>query len=166
MCNPALVGMAVSAGMQANAQRQQGKYQKGVADFNARQSENQAVALRNKGTEEEMASRKATAELKARQRAQLAASGVDLSSGSALSLQEDTETLGEANALRIRGNFQNQAAGLDQGAGLTRSQGAFAKSAGDTAAANTLLSATGSAMSSGVSDKWFSPKSSANATAQ
>jgi len=125
--------------MQADQQRAQGEYKKGVADYNAQVAENEAKQVKTAGLEAENAQRRKTAELLSRQRAQIGASGVDLTTGSALQLQEDTETLGEVDALRIRSNFQRHADALRAGAGLTRSAGEFSLLAGRRAAQGTIL---------------------------
>lgn len=186
MCAPVLVAMGVEATtaatigsvfsvastafsvfssfQQASAQEAEGEYQEGVAQYNARVQENEAVETRNKATEEENIHRRKVAGLLSQQRAELGASGVQLTSGSALQLQENTITLGEADALRIRSNYDSQVASLETSADLTRSQGEFAKTAAENRATGTILSGIGSGLSglaSGVSDKWFTPASSA-----
>lgn len=169
MCEPTTV-MAVVAvvggAFSANQQRQQGKFQESTADYNARVAENEAEATRNAGTEAENIQRQKTAELLSKQRAQLGAANVDLSSGSALQLQEETVALGEADALRIRSNFSNRAGALDTSADLTEREGAFAADAGNTDAGNTgaagtLLSGASTTLGTGVADKWFTPNSAA-----
>ena len=166
MCEPATIVMAVTAiagaAMSAQQQRQQGQFQKGVAEYNAQVAENEATETRNKGTEEENKQRRRTAELLSKQRAQLGASGIELGSGSALQLQEDTETLGEVDALRIRSNFSGRAGALDTSAGLTRTKGGFAEEQGRSAATGTLLSGVAGVAKTGVADKWFTPKSAAS----
>ena len=164
MCEPTTILAAVtliSGAFQANQQRQQGKFQKGVADYNARVAENEAQETRRAGVERENIQRRRTAELVSKQRAQLGAAGVDLGSGSALQLQEDAIVQGEADALRIRSNFENRAGALETGAALTERQGEFAEAAGNNAAAGTLLKSVGNAASTGVADKWFTPDSAA-----
>jgi len=165
MCEPATimaVTAVVSAGFAANQQIKQGKFQESTAEYNARVAENQAEETRNAGVEAENIQRKKTAELLSKQRAQLGAANVDLSSGSALQLQEETEALGEADALRIRSNFEGQAGALNTGADLTAASGQFAESAGKSAATGTLLSGAGKVIGSGVADKWFTPTSAAS----
>ena len=164
MCEPTTIMAAVavvSAAFTANQQVKQGKYQKSVAEYNAAVAENEAEETRNAGVERENIQRRKTAELLSKQRAQLGAANVDLSSGSALQLQEETQALGEADALRIRSNFETQAASLDTGAALTQSQGEFAESAGKGAAVGTVLQGTSTVLGTGVADKWFTPKSAA-----
>lgn len=143
----------------AQQQRAQGRYKKGVADYNARVSENEAQEVRSAGVEAENIQRRKTAELLSKQKAQIGASGIELSSGSALQLQEDTTTLGEADALRIRSNFEAKALSLETGADLTRGQGEFAKSAGAKKALGTVLGGGAKFADTGVADKWFKPDS-------
>lgn len=164
MCEPTTIMAAVavvSGAFTAQQQRAQGKFQKGVADYNARVAENEAEETRAAGVERENIQRRRTAELISKQRAQLGAANVDIGSGSALQLQEDAEILGEADALRIRSNFERRAGSLDTSAELTESQGEFAESAGKNAAIGTLLSTAATVGSTGVADKWFTPNSAA-----
>lgn len=164
MCEPTTIMAAtaiVSTAFTANQQIQQGKYQKGVADYNAAVAENEAQEVRKAGVESENLQRRRTAELLSKQRAQLGAANVDLSSGSALQLQEDTQTAGEVDALRIRSNYDAQVASLQTGAGLTRNQGEFAEQSGRTSATGTLLQGASTVLGTGVADKWFTPKSAA-----
>lgn len=160
MCEPATimaVTTVVAGAFTARQQYQQGKFQKGVADYNARVAENQAEKTRAAGVERENIQRRKTAELISRQRAQIGAAGIDIGSGSALQLQEDAETLGEIDALRIRSNFEDRALALETGADLTRAEGRNAAKAGRTKAFTTLLGTAGKAASTGVADKWFTP---------
>jgi hypothetical protein len=152
----------VSAAYSANQQRKQGEFQKDVADYNARVAENEAEETRRAGVEAENAHRRKVAQLISKQRAQLGASNIDLSTGSAFQLQEDAKILGEADALRIRQNFGNTASALDTSSVLTESRGEFAESAGRAAATGTLLQGASSALGTGVADKWFTADSAAN----
>ena len=190
MCEPttiAYVVMAVAAVMKGKQDRQQGRFQNKVAKFNARQQENEAVNTRNAGVKAENKQRRATAELIARQRAQLGAANIELGSGSAFQLQDDAATLGEVDALTIRDNFENRASALDSGSTLSLAKGANAESAGQQSFNISLLSAAGTAGlgasgttpaagvdagaggmgatattgPGGVAGKWFTPESAA-----
>lgn len=163
MCGPMVIPAVaiVSAAFSANQQIQQGKYQKGVADYNAAVAENESQEAQNRSVERENMQRRRTAELLAKQRAQLGAANVDLTSGSALQLQEDTIALGEADALRIRSNYDSEVASLQTQSDLTRNQGDFAESAGQTSAAGTLLKGASATLGTGVADKWLKPNSAA-----
>lgn len=142
---------------QANAQ---GRVARQTANYNARLQENEAQRVRNVGIEEENKQRRMTAEMLSNQRAQLGAAGVQLNTGSALQLQEDTVNLGEVDALRIRRNYADEAKSMEQGAVLTRNEGAQARAgyraSGSAAFTNSVLSAGGT-----VASKWYSPKSAA-----
>lgn len=172
MCDPVTIG-TVAAVASASATvyggyqaKQQGDAANETAKYNARLSENEAIKTRNKGAEEENQQRRRTAELISSQRASLGASGVEVGSGSALQLQTDAATLGEADALRIRSNFGDAAQGLDDQAELTRIEGKNAKSAGKNAFTGSILSAAGTfAGSTGgqsVASKWFGPSSASS----
>ena len=164
MCEPTTIMAAtavVSAAFTANQQIQQGKYQKGVAKYNAAVAENEAQEVQNKSVEEENLQRRRTAELLSKQRAQLGAANVDLSSGSALQLQEDTIALGEADAMRIRSNYDAQVESLQTQANLLTNNAEFNRQAGQGAATGTLLKGAASIAGSGVADSWFSSDSAA-----
>ena len=156
MCDPMLL-MAAATAVSTFSAVQQGKDTKAAAKFNAREAENSATQLRNQGTEKENALRGKNARLLSKQRAQFAAGNVNIDSGSALQIQEDTKLYGEIDALRLRSNVSNEADSMDRGAQLTLSEGAAAGRAANIRAAGTALSGAGK-----VADKWYTPGSSAN----
>lgn len=160
MCNPAVpyMIMAVSTAVRGVSAYQQGKFQEDVADYNAAQTRNEATQTRNKGVEAENRQRRATAELIAKQKAQAGASGVDVNSGSPLQLREDSELLGEADALRIRSNFENQATAMDDQADIIESEGKNAAKKGRNALFSSVLG-SGAQVGMGLNAKWFSPES-------
>lgn len=143
MCEPTTVTMtylAIAAGAtQAYSQVQQGRQAMGTARFNSREQENQATAIRNKGTEEENIKRRENAEFLSQQRAMLGASGIDIDSGSAADLQQDTQILGEVDALRVRRNFQEQADVVERQAEQTLQEGRSKRRAANTQALGTAL---------------------------
>lgn len=160
MCEPATIALTlavVSTVSQGYAAKQQGKHARGVAKYNARVKENEATLARTKGVEEENAARQRTAQLLSKQRAQLGAANVDLTSGSPLDLQEDTVLLGEVDALRIKGNFERGAGSLEQQAELTLAGGEAEEAGGKAAFGASLLSAAGTT----VAAKWYTPDSAA-----
>lgn len=175
MCEPttimAIAGAAMSLyqGQQANsAAKKQAAYQRDVGKVNARNQENQAIKTRNKGVEEENRQRAATAQLLGKQRAQLGANGVLLGTGSALQLQEDTTSLGEADALRVRGNYADQAEAIDQGAQNTifESEAAASNTEAKGQAAFTSGLIGGATAMMPVAGKWYSSKSAATTFAK
>lgn len=152
------VTAAVATVAQGYAGRQQGIYQNDISKYNQRRLDNEATATRNKGTEAENRQREATAQLQAKQRAQIAAQGTALDSGSAADIVEDTRILGEADALRIRSNFADQAAALTDQGELIRNQGKNAASVGKFNFGASLLKGAGS-----VAGAWYSSSSALNA---
>lgn len=169
MCEPATIAytvMAVATVAQGYSAYQQGRFENEMSKYNARVDENAAQREREAGTEEEMAHRRKAAALLGEQRAQFGASGVDVASGSALQIQQDTMDLAEADALRIRRNTDDKVQARLDRAKLTRAEGKAAASGGKTALGISLLSAAGSFAASPagskVSSKWFGPKSAAS----
>lgn len=161
MCTPTAVLIGTSMVMQMQAAGAQGKYETGRASYNARVAENAAQDTITAGVEAENVKRTETAQLLAKQRAQLGASGVDIGSGSALQLQEDTITLGEADALRIRGTAEAKAQALKTQSTLTLAEGAAARTAAKNKQIGSLFKGAAAIAGTGVADKWFKPNSSA-----
>ena len=83
--------------------------------------------------------------LAATQRARLAASGVDINTGTALLLQEDLAAETEYQALVAKAGGDTQAAGAEAEAQLFGMQGSAALTAARFKAGTTLLSAGGKA---------------------
>lgn len=184
MCSPTLAFSALStvvsfvqAGQQADTEaeiaKNQADFEQGKAKYNARVSENAAQQTINAGVEKENALRLKTARLKSQQKTQLGAFNVNVNTGSAFQLQQDTETLGEADALRIRSNTLNQADALSEQSNLLEAEGEYAQIAGRNKASaakaagrnkqiGSVLSFGKKVAGSGVADKWFTPSSSAN----
>ncbi len=168
MCDPVTATLVITAALSAGSAAQQGRETNAAAKYNAREQDNEATRVRNRGVEEENLQRRRTAEFAATQRAQLAASGVQLGTGTAADLIQDTEELGEVDAQRIRTNTEEQAASLERGAINTKSQGRAAKRAGNLQAVTTLVGAAGSAQTGGgqpqtgtLNPKWYNNNSAA-----
>ena len=158
----AVAATAYSVYSSVQQSKQNAEAQKGTAEYNTRVAENDAQRSRNIANEKENALRLKNARLLSKQRAQLGAANIDLSSGSALQLQEDTINLGEADALRIRRTGDSQFSGLMQESELESAKGDLAESQGRFNIAGSLLSGAGDFMDTGVADKWFTPKSAGN----
>lgn len=162
MCDPvtvSVVSTVASTAFSVVQAAQQAKDQKAVAAYNARVSENTAQKERNLATEKENTQRLKTSRLLSKQRAQLGAANIDLTSGSALQLQEDTLTLGEADALRIRQTGDDRFSSLIEESNLETSKGEMAESQGLLNIGGSLLSGTAGVLGSGVADKWFTEDS-------
>jgi len=113
-------GVAVYSSVQtAEAQKQQAAYQASVNKNNSIIAQRAADDARIRGEEEVRKARKQAAALASRQRVALAGAGIDVAGGSALDLMEDTISMGEADALTIRGNAEREALGFEaQSAGF------------------------------------------------
>jgi hypothetical protein len=88
----------------AESQKSSLGFQAGIADINARMAEQSAQGELLRGEREYQSSRLRTAQLKGRQRASLAANGVDLGVGSAAEILTSTDVMGETDANTIQAN--------------------------------------------------------------
>lgn len=96
----------------ASAAERQGAYEAGMLERNAEFAEAQGADAIARGSEASMRVRREARLTSASQRAALAASGIDVTVGSAVDLQAETETLGELDALTIANNARKQAWGF------------------------------------------------------
>lgn len=119
MCDPVTIAAVGVGALHAQSSFQDAKAQYAVGKYNARQQENQAIRTRNVGVEKENAYRQEVAAKVSRQKAQYAASGVDVNTGVAQTVQEQTAQVGEADALRIRSNYTDQSQMLEEQSKLT-----------------------------------------------
>lgn len=134
---------AIQQGRAANASA---KYNAQVADMNAKISERQARDAVERGTMEEQQQRMKTSQIIGKQKAAMAANGVDLKFGSPLDALVDTATMGELDALTIRANtyreerdIRQQGLNSQSQAGLLRAEGRAAQSGGFMNAFATVL---------------------------
>lgn len=140
-----------------NANAEAAQYQAAVARNNQVVAEQNAKFATDAGRRQEAAMRERTAQMIGQQRAQMAANGIDIGSGSALRLQEDTAAVGELDALTIRNNAARAAYGYgvqasDFGSNSTMlgRQARNAETAGGIGAISSIVGGAGS-----VSDKWL-----------
>lgn len=148
---------AVGAVQQSNAQSAQAKYYAGVARNNEILAKRAADDARERGRIDELNQRIKTSQLVGRQRASLAANGVDVGTGSAIDLIEDTFKIGETDALTIRANAERdasaylaQASGFRGEAGLYDASRRNIRGALPFELASTALSTTGT-----VAGQWY-----------
>lgn len=99
------------SGQNAQAMNQ---YNQAVADANAQASRNQAKRVLQAGIQQERASKNATNQMLGRQRVSMAAQGIDVSTGNALDIQEQTVQFGIEDAQIIRNNAFLEAMGYEQ----------------------------------------------------
>jgi len=166
MCTP-MIGMMfnmLGAMAQAQGQRHAGeskaaeyRYQAEIDENNRKVALWKAADAKARGAKEEAALRVKVAGLKGRQRSALAASGVEVGSGSALDILGDTAALGELDALTIRSNAEREsyeqnvvASNLKANAGMKRMGADNAIIAGKIGARTSLLAGAGS-----VASKWY-----------
>lgn len=163
-----LVGVGMSAYgayTGAEAQKQTLDYEAGVARNNQILSEYQASQALQVGEQEEEAQRLRVASTMGEQRAALAASGVDLGTGSAAEVLASTKFMGERDALTIRDNAARRAWALrEQGKGYA-AEAAMAKASGD--AISPLMSTATSLLGGGtkVAAQWYRYKQTTDGTA-
>lgn len=143
MCDPVSATLAVitaySAYNQSKAAKQQAEYNAVVADNNAKMSEYQAADALARGEQEAMAVRRKAAAVKADQRTVMAARGLDIGTGTALDLLDQTDYFGATDVATTRGNAGKEAFALrSQGVNFQTQAAASRAAAG---AQNPLLSA-------------------------
>jgi len=144
-----------SALYSADASSKASTYNAQVAEMNAVLSERRAKDAEARGKAAEQQKRMEVAQLQGKQRAAMAANGVDVNFGSALDTIVDTAFLGEMDALNIRRNaareaydFRVDAASGRADAGLARSSASNAMTAGYLDAAGTVLGGASSSYKS------------------
>lgn len=140
----------VSAIQQGNAAAASANYNAQVADMNAKVSDQNARDAIERGKIEEQQKRQEIAMLTGRQKAAMAANGVDISFGSPLDTLVDTAMLGELDALTIRSNAAREAYGYNvqavngrADATLSRANAKSSKKGGYLSAFGTVLGGAG-----------------------
>jgi hypothetical protein len=136
---------AYGAYTQAQAQKQSAEYQAGVDEQNAKIQERNAQDIEARGRDEQDRYRRRLAQMMGSQRAQLAGTGVDIGSGSALDLMADTAGEGARDTFTMGQNTARSAYEARVGAMSSTAQANMARSTADgispgLQAAPTLLS--------------------------
>lgn len=108
MCDPVTAAVVVG-GLAGYGEYQQGEADLAVAKYNARTMQNNATKVENAATEEENKLRRKTAAEASRQKAEAAASGRDVNSLYTQEIFQDTEMIGDEDALTIRRNAADRA---------------------------------------------------------
>lgn len=133
-------------------QMQSAKAQAAASEYQAKQSRIMAEDALKRGAAEEQAQRRKTSGLEGRQRAVMAASGLDIGSGSPLSILADTAQLGELDAQTVRANANREAQQLNAQGTLFDAQAQNQRSAGVLGAMGTALGGVQT-----LADKWYRP---------
>lgn len=140
------------------------EFQSQLADINARMAEQTAQSELLKGQKQVAAVTLKAGKLKSKQRATMAANGIDLGEGNAAEVQASTDIMKEidkntieANALRSAWGYRKQGGNFKNDAAMKRASASGVSPFG--AASTSLL---GSA--SGVMDSWYKYKKSTSGT--
>ena len=141
-------GAAAGAAVTAYGAVQQGKAQEETAQNNAKTLQLQAADAQARGGIAEEAHRAKVRQIRGEQRATLAASGVDMTYGTAASVLDQTTIYGELDARNISVNAAREAWGYETQAGNELFQGKTAKQQGYLSGVSTLL--TGAARAYGI----------------
>lgn len=135
--------MIASTAMQAFGAISQGNQRKQQADYQAAQAEADAQAAREQAGVDADRLRKAGQRQRSQAIAQLAGSGVDVGSGTALKIDQEITRGAEQDAQTTLLTGGYRADNLNQNAALLRLSGDNAKTAGYMGAAGSLLAGAG-----------------------
>ena len=155
MCDPTggvlTTILAVTGGLQAKGQYDQGRMARAVGRNNQIMAEYAAQDAIRRGDEEANKIRQRGDAIKGAQRANMAAKGLDLSVGTSAELIDQTDFFSETDQSTARFNASREA-------WSNRTQARQLRAQGDAAAQQGSLSAFGTILGTGaqVSDKWMS----------
>lgn len=135
---------------QSQSIQAQGAYKQQVANQNAALATIQSQDALNRGEYSANQSNIKTKQLIGQQRADMAAQGVDVNSGSAADVQSSTSAIGALDALTIRNNAYRESFGYKVQSLNDTYSGQFAADSANTQATNTLLTGGMNAVSSGL----------------
>lgn len=166
MCLPLAAGLAIASGVtSAMGALASGQQQKAQADYNAavaKQNAAQEVAAyqdeRGAQVDERTKFWRQAGQIKGQQVAAMAANGIDVGSGSAARLQEDTQTLANEDATNLYRNQQNKAKGYLINASNYTAEATAAKMQGDAAVTNSYFGAVESILGGATQAAGFSAK--------
>ena len=140
----------IGTGLSVVGQLQQGAAAKAAANAQAKIGNQMARDAEERGREEEGQIRRKYSAMRGAQIAGFGASGLDPTSGSPLDLIGDTATIGEIDALTVRGNAAREAWGYRANANLAKAQGASAYQGSIWAGLGTAMGGV-----STVADRWY-----------
>lgn len=154
------VSSAAAGYAQAGAISAKGAYDQQIAESNSRLASMQAEEATARGDKAASQALKQGRQLRGAQRAAAAASGVDIGTGSALALQQETTGLSQLDALTIKNNAAREAHGYQVQAVNYTSQADMTSLATANEARNTLLTGGLRALTAGAETgaKWEGSK--------
>lgn len=130
---------ASTAYSQSQAIKMQGNYQKNQLQFNAQVAGLQADDAISRGNKAAANKKRETKQIIGKQRAALAAQGIEVNSDTALLIQEDTAGLGAEDVQTIKNNAWREAFGYKVQATDYTGQAAFAQISSGFNARQTML---------------------------
>jgi len=133
------LGTAATSYAQARALESEGAFKASVYESNKKIQELKAKDAIRRGDVEAKKAKQAAARLIGSQRAAMGAQGIDIESGSALDIQEETASLGAEDALNIKNNAWREAWGYRTVAEDYSSKAKFARLTSKSKARNTIL---------------------------
>lgn len=150
----------IGAAQQAQAQQAQFEYKAAVDRNNALLAQYQAEDAIKRGAQEAETQREKVQQMIGKQRAAFGASGLQVNTGTALLIQEDTAELGELDALTIENNAEREAQALRMRSENFSASARMNDFAGSQispfmAGATSLLSGVGDAVSMGAKYKRY-----------
>ena len=154
----------VSGVQQANAAKAQMNYQADVNKRNAKIAQANADMKRQEGIEESRLQKIRNLQKVGAQQAAMAANGIDVSSGTALDVVEDTAAMGELDALTTRYNAETQAQAYERQANNLTNQANMDIISGQNAYKSGMTGAIGSGFkglgdTASVASRWYTPNS-------
>ncbi len=144
---PAAISLAGGA-MGAQGARQAGAYAAAQSEQNAQYKEAAAVDAEKRGAVQADQYRRQVGQMIGTQRAGFAANGIDVNSGTAAEIQDDTAAIGEFDALTIANNAAREAWGYRVGAQNDLSNATMARKNAKSSASGSILGGVGGAASS------------------
>lgn len=137
------IGTAVIQGVQgykqARAQREESQYLEAQYQTNARIAGMQAEDATRRGDQKALEVRRAGKQLVGKQRASMAAQGLDLAADDALAIQEETAGLTALDSQQVKNNAWQEAWGFRVQAADYENKGRFARITGKNKADATVL---------------------------
>lgn len=140
------LGSLSTSFMTSKASSAAGEYEASVYESNARLQDLMAKDAIQRGKQEAIKAKQATKRLIASQRVTEAAQGIDIESGSALDIQEETASLGAEEAMNITNNAWRESWGYKVRASDYRGRAEMAKITAKNKARSTILTGGMSAL--------------------
>jgi hypothetical protein len=143
------------ANAEADAIRKKASYNATISEFNAKISDMNAEDAVRRGETDAQTVLKRGRKVQGSQRVALAAQGIEVDSGSAADIQEETEVLSALDARTVRSNALREAFGFKVQAMQSRMDAKFGVEAGENASRGTLLTGALGAIGAGAQAGYY-----------